>query len=377
MPSLSTTSGSSTRRTTRVRLLAWASLEARLLHHEQPIQDLLKVLPEMEVTPPALPEPVPPKGLEVTLVEKPSADATAISLGFPLDITRADDDFYALAVANSYLGEHRTFNGKLMQDLRGKRGLNYGDYSYIEDFIQDGFGTFPVPNNPRRQQAFSIWIRPVPHDKAPFALRAALWELDRLVEDGMTSDEFEATREFLLNYSKLWVQTLDRRLGYDMEGDFYGRKSLVDELAERLPKLTVEQVNAAVRKHLKSDGLRVAIVTNDAKALADLLKSNQPTPLVYDTEGTPDEVLAEDKEIEKFPLLDVSTTDHPGRPDVRKVTGFSENPEGESTLPRPRALFSSATARPPHPAQVPSLALPRSRQAHHLASRSTGCNSPL
>ena len=53
-------------------------------------------------------------------------------------MTRRDDDFYALAVANSYLGEHRTFNGKLMQDLRGKRGLNYGDYSYIEDFIQEG-----------------------------------------------------------------------------------------------------------------------------------------------------------------------------------------------------------------------------------------------
>ena len=63
-------------------------------------------------------------GLEVTIVEKP-ADSTAISLGFPLDVTRRDDDFYALAVANSYLGEHRTFNGKLMQDLRGKRGLNH------------------------------------------------------------------------------------------------------------------------------------------------------------------------------------------------------------------------------------------------------------
>ena len=109
---------------------------------------------------PQLPTPRRPKGLEITIVEKP-ADATAISMGFPIDVTRRDDDFYALAVANSYLGEHRTFNGKLMQDLRGKRGLNYGDYSYIEDFIQDGQSTFPVPNNPRRQQYFSIWIRPV------------------------------------------------------------------------------------------------------------------------------------------------------------------------------------------------------------------------
>ena len=168
---------------------------------------------------PRCPLPRMPKGLEVTIVEKP-ADATAISIGFPIDVTRRDDDFYALAVANSYLGEHRTFNGKLMQDLRGKRGLNYGDYSYIEDFIQEGMSTFPVPNNPRRQQYFSIWIRPVPADKAVFALRAALWELDRLVERGMSQQDFEATRAFLLNYSKLWVQTLSRRLGYAIDGEF-------------------------------------------------------------------------------------------------------------------------------------------------------------
>ena len=124
------------------------------------------------------------------------------------------------------------------------------------------------PNNPRRQQYFSIWIRPVPADKAVFALRAALWELDRLVENGMSREDFETTRSFLLNYSKLWVQTSSRRLGYAIDGEFYGRRDLVTELADRLPKLTVEEVNAAVRKHLKTDGIKVAIVAKDAAATA-------------------------------------------------------------------------------------------------------------
>ncbi|HEX8200029.1 MAG TPA: insulinase family protein, partial [Isosphaeraceae bacterium] len=255
---------------------------------------------------PALPEPARPEGLDVTIVRKPAAASTAISLGFPLDVTRRDDDFYALAVANSYLGEHRTFNGKLMQDLRGKRGLNYGDYAYIEDFIQEGQSAFPVPNNPRRQQAFSIWIRPVPPEKAVFALRGALWELDRLVERGISPEDFEATRSFLLNYSKLWVQTLPRRLGYAMDGAVYDRADLVTELARRLPKLSVEEVNAAVRRHLKRPGMTVAIVAADAEALADLLKSGKPSPITYDTQGTPADVLAEDRQIEAFPLEDVS-----------------------------------------------------------------------
>ncbi len=271
----------------------------------QRIEEGFAGLPQAEPIIPKLPAPRMAKGLEITIVEKP-ADATAISIGFPIDLTRRDDDFYALAVANSYLGEHRTFNGKLMQDLRGKRGLNYGDYSYIEDFIQEGGSTFPVPNNPRRQQYFSIWIRPVPSDKSVFALRAALWELDRLVDRGMTNAEFEETRSFLLNYSKLWVQTLSRRLGYVIDGEFYGRKDLVTELAERLPKLTVDQVNAAVRKHLKPEGMKVAIVARDATRLRERLISGKPTPISYDTQGTPEDVLAEDKQIAVFPLKDVS-----------------------------------------------------------------------
>ncbi len=161
-----------------------------------------------------------PKGLEVTIVEKP-ADATAISMGFPIDVTRRDDDFYALAVANSYLGEHRTFNGKLMQDLRGKRGLNYGDYSYIEDFIQQGQSTFPSQQPSAPGLLFDL-DQAGPADKSVFALRAALWELDRLIERGMSAEDFETTRKFLLNYSKLWVQTLSRRLGYAIDGEFYG-----------------------------------------------------------------------------------------------------------------------------------------------------------
>ena len=72
------------------------------------------------------------------------------------------------------------------------------------------------------------------------------------------------------------------------------------------PKLTVDQVNAAVRKHLKTDGMKVAIVARDAAGLRELLTSGKPTPLTYDTQGTPEDVLAEDKQIAVFPLKDVS-----------------------------------------------------------------------
>ncbi len=241
-------------------------------------------------------------GIEVLLVTKP-ARAWAISIGFPIDVTRADDDYYPLLLANSYLGEHRTFHGVLMGKMRSDRGFNYGDYSYIESFLQEGGSPFPLPNIPRRTQFFSIWIRPIEARYAHFAIRQSLREVERLQREGMTAASFAATREFLLHYSRLWTQTASRRLGYEMDGRFYGRASLVDELEKRLPRMTVEQVNAAARRHLRWRDASVAVVADPegAASFAEALRTDAPSPVSYDT-GTRPEVLAEDREISAWPL---------------------------------------------------------------------------
>jgi len=64
--------------------------------------------------------------------------------------------------------------------LREIRGLNYGDYAYIEFFNQPGFQFFPSPNIARRAQAFEIWIRPVVPANAQMSMRIALYELQKL-----------------------------------------------------------------------------------------------------------------------------------------------------------------------------------------------------
>ena len=247
-----------------------------------------------------MPAPRTLDGRELLLVDK-DAIATAISIGFPIDLTRAGDDFYALMVANSYFGEHRTFNGLLMNKMRGQRGLNYGDYSYIENFIQDGGSRLPIPNIPRGRQFFSIWIRPVPHHNAHFALRQAVRELHVLVDEGLSAEDFEATREFLLNYSKLYVQTTSRRLGYHMDSAVYGAGYFIDEIQRRLTALTVDDVNAAIRRHLQYDDLAIAVVTRDADAFRDALLAGDPSPATYNTTVT-EEIQAEDALIEGFDL---------------------------------------------------------------------------
>ncbi len=224
-----------------------------------------------------LPPPPPLRGRHVTVIDKETA-SVGVHFGFPLPITRKDADYYPLMVANSYLGEHRTMNGLLMVQLRRVRGLNYGDYSYIEYWAEPPFTTHPSPNVPRRQQYFSVWLRPVVPVDARFALRAALFEVERLHSQGMTPEEFELSRSFLINYSKLWVQDLSSRLGFHMDSRYYGMPYYIDEIEARLKQMTVEDVNRAARKYLGTESFDAVVVTAGAAKLATALKQDEPSP---------------------------------------------------------------------------------------------------
>ena len=57
-------------------------------------EDFKKALPSGATKAAVFPKVARGKGLDVTIVERDGADSTAISLGFPIDLTRSDDDFY-------------------------------------------------------------------------------------------------------------------------------------------------------------------------------------------------------------------------------------------------------------------------------------------
>jgi zinc protease len=239
-------------------------------------------------------------GRRITIVEKDTA-SVGIHFGYPLPITRKDADFYPLMVANSALGEHRTFNGRLMVDLRQSRGLNYGDYSYIEYWHLPPFTSHPLPGVPRREQYFSVWIRPVVPVDAQFALRAALWDVGRLRDGGLSQEEFENTRGFLIHYSKLWVQELSLRLGYAMDSKYYRMPYFIDEIEARLAKLTRDDVNRAIRTHLSPDNFDAVIVSAKANALKELLQRDEPSPKTYNSQVAAG-VLAADKAIQALKI---------------------------------------------------------------------------
>ncbi len=251
-----------------------------------------------------LPDPPERHGNELLVVDKPGASATAISIGFPTPITRADGaDFAGLLFFTDALGIHRQSMGRLYQELREKRGLNYGDYAYAEFFAQDGWGRAARPSIARRQQLVSLWLRPVKHANAPFALRGALRVYSKLVEDGLPDADFERMREFLSRQIGLDQQTPSRRLGFAMDDRTYGReKPYIESLRESWKALDPAKLKALAARALQTKDLAIAIVSSDGRAVADeLLRGDPAATPAYDS-PKPADVQAEDKEIARFPV---------------------------------------------------------------------------
>ena len=234
-------------------------------------------------------------GIQVDIIEK-NTRATALSFGHSIDVNRAHPDFPALWLARAWLGEHRSSMSHLFDRIREVRGLNYGDYAYIEAFPGAGYQFFPPPNVARHNQIFEVWIRPVAPENAHMALRIAIYELDKLIEDGLTQKQFEETRDYLMKNVFVMTATQHQQLGYAMDSAWWGTGEFTKTMRDKLKALTLADVNAAIKKHMSSRNIQVVAITKDAKGLKDLLVKDEFSPIKYDGEK-PKELLDEDQVI--------------------------------------------------------------------------------
>lgn len=253
-----------------------------------------------QVAPPAI------RGRQVTIVEK-DGPSTAISFGYPIDVRRGTREYYALWIANSWLGEHRNSASHLYQVIREARGMNYGDYSYIEAYPNGGRRNTPPSGVGRRHQMFEVWVRPVPRDQTLFALRAALREVDKLAKNGLTQEQFDYQRKFLKNYCLHFAETTSDRLGWALDDRFFGidtkQGGNLAIFRRMMDEITLDEVNAAVKKHLQTQNLEIALVGAGAEELKQKIVSDAPSPITYPPDVTKSaEILEEDHAIERWPL---------------------------------------------------------------------------
>ncbi|RZJ29261.1 MAG: insulinase family protein [Flavobacterium sp.] len=264
-----------------------------------------------------------PDGINIQIISKENALGSAISGGFPFPITRSDDDFAAMMVANSWMGEHRKSMSHLYQKIREARSMNYGDYTYIEWYENGGSNMLPSSGVPRKSNYFSFWLRPVQTAKglkgqypelsninvghAHFAVRMVLKEMDNVINNGLPESEFMKVRDFLRSYIKLYIQSPELQLGFLMDSHFYGRKNYIAEMDALLGKLTSADVNKAIKKYWQTKNMDIVVVTDktEAEPLAKSFREGLESPMSYSNSlksSLSPAILEEDKQVQNYPM---------------------------------------------------------------------------
>lgn len=240
-------------------------------------------------------------GSHATIIEK-NAQSTAVSFGFPIETIRNNKDWAALWLVRSYFGEHRSSNSYLYQQIRQDRGMNYGDYAYIEYFPRGMYQTKPDANLGRSSQIFQVWLRPLrSNNDAHFATRAAVYELEKLIQNGMSESDFKATRNYLTNYAPQLVASQDKQLGYALDSEFYQTDEFVKYVRTQLASLSLADVNRVINENLQTENIHYVFISGDGEDMKKRLLSEQKSPLTYNAEK-PAELLAKDKIIESYRL---------------------------------------------------------------------------
>jgi zinc protease len=227
--------------------------------------------------------------------------STAGSFGFSTAMRRDQPAFFAWMMTLSYFGQHRQEHGVLFQELREKRGLNYGTYAYAEHFRQDGWSSMPLPNIARSEQDASVWLRPVEAKHGLFAARAVLYFLEQLRAGPIPAERFETARGFLIGATRQWVLTDQRRLGWAIDDALYGTPDFLGRLRQALETMTPDELQATAQRELAPEFFNFVFVTKDAEGLKAALVSQDPTPITYSSRK-PAELLATDERIATTPI---------------------------------------------------------------------------
>ncbi len=205
------------------------------------LDHLLGALPETGAPMPEEAELQLEGGVEVVEFDTPQSVAHFGQKG----LARDDEDFFPAYVMNVILGGGG-FESRLMTEVREKRGLTYGVYSYLvpKDYAALYLGSVASANE-RVAEAISV-IR-------------AEWE--RIVEDGVTQDELDKAKALLTGAYPLRFDGNGAiaRIMVGMQMDDLP----IDYIATRNDKVnavTREDVNRVARELLDPEGLQFVVV---------------------------------------------------------------------------------------------------------------------
>jgi len=205
------------------------------------LDDLLGDLPPESPPLPASADLSLPGGVLVEPFETPQSIALFAQAG----VERDDPDFFAAYVLNHILGGGG-FESRLVTEVREKRGLTYGVYSYLSD-----------------KDAAQLWVGSVSsaNDRVAEAIGVIRDEWARIRDDGVSAEELRDAKTYLTGAYPLRFEGNSQiaRIAVGMQMDGLP----VDYIADRndmVEAVTLEQINRVARDRLDPEQLTFVVV---------------------------------------------------------------------------------------------------------------------
>jgi zinc protease len=186
-----------------------------------------------------VPNPLVPRPAQRLILETPDKQNATMAIQFSLPLSDNDPDYPALMLANHLLGGGGS--SRLWSRVRESEGLSYD--------VRSGIGWSPF--EPHSEWTASAIFAPQNRDKVEAAVRE---EIARALQGGFTAAELAQGQRGLLSFRQLG-RAQDAGLAAALASNLYiGRTFLRSaEVDAAIAALTLDQVNAALRKYLQPD----------------------------------------------------------------------------------------------------------------------------
>jgi zinc protease len=192
---------------------------------------------------------------EIVAINKPDAVQTEIRVG-NYGIPRASPDYIALTVANQVLGGPAA--NRLFSALRTRRGLTYGASSELNCF--ESAGTWEAKTFTRTSETAQ-------------ALKVILDQMRNFHDHEITPSELQTTQSYLVGHLALEFQSSESVAEQVLDLMVHGLPlDYWNSFPEKVNALGVEDVRAAVGRHLDPDRAVIVLVGDVAAFRKDLKK---------------------------------------------------------------------------------------------------------
>ena len=179
-------------------------------------------------------------------VLKKETEQAYIYFGTPYNMKVDDEEYFKARVATFILGTGG-FGSRLMEEIRVKRGLAYSAYARV---------------HMSKSSSYMTGYLQTKLDSMDEAKKTVSEVIQDFVKNGVTKEELEQTKKFLLGSEPLRVETMSQRLNRTFMDYYKGFESgHSSRELEKIKNLKLKDLNKFIKSHNEILNITYAIVT--------------------------------------------------------------------------------------------------------------------